>query len=273
MSRRPHVDALIVAHDSGHYLQRAVASLTADLDPSQIIVVDTESTDDAVERAAAAFPGLVTLREPNRGFAAANNTGLRRTDRPWVLLLNPDAELRPGALRAMLARAGTDAGLAIVGAKIVNPDGSLQANAFGRFPSLVNVLALHAWRLWQRARGNRTLSPRDFSRPKPVEWTTGACMLVRRAAIEEVGGLDEQFFLYYEDVDWCRRMREGGWRIVVEPTALCVHHLGESGGGAGSPRGRAAYRAAFEHYCAKHGLQGLALASRLGGSLARRLPA
>ncbi len=118
-------------------------------------------------------------------------------------------------------------------------------------------------------RANATLSPRDFSRPKEVDWTTGACMLVRRAAVDQVGDMDEDFFLFYEDVDWCRRMRDAGWQVLVEPTALCVHHLGKSGGGTISARSREAYRDAFAHYCHKHGLWGLNAVVRIASALRR----
>jgi GT2 family glycosyltransferase len=124
----------------------------------------------------------------------------------------------------------------------------------------VSILGLHAWRLAQRLRGNATLSPRRFSVAKRVDWTTGACMLVRRAAIEQVGVMDDGFFLYYEDVDWCRLMAAAGWQVLVEPTALCVHHLGGSGGGA-SPL----LQQSLERYCAKYGLHGLAVYARLNG--------
>ncbi len=154
------VDALIVAHDSGDYLTAAVASVANDLASTQIMVIDTESSDGSVERTVASHPGIVTVTVVNRGFAAANNEGIRRTDRPWVLLLNPDAELRLGALRALLACADAHPGVGVVGAKIINADGSLQANSFGRFPSLVSVLGLHAWRV-------RSASARQ-RHPKPA---------------------------------------------------------------------------------------------------------
>lgn len=260
------VDALIVAHDSGDYLMAAMASLANDLAPSQIMVIDTQSSDGSIERAAASHPGIVTVSVANRGFSAANNEGIRRTSRPWLLLLNPDAELRPGALRALLDSAAAHPAAGMVGAKIINADGSLQANSFGRFPTLVSVLGLHAWRIVEQVRGNATLSPRDFSQPKPVDWTTGACMLVRRAAIDQVGGMDEDFFLYYEDVDWCRRMRTAGWQVLVEPTSLCVHHLGKSGGGP-SPLAQQS----LERYCSKYGLRGLTAYSRLSRVVKSRL--
>lgn len=260
------VDALIVAHDSGDYLTAAVASLASDLAPSQVVVIDTESSDGSIEHAVASHPGIITVTVANRGFAAANNEGIKRTSRPWLLLLNPDAELLPGALRPLLDCADAHPAAGIVGAKMINADGSLQANSFGRFPTLVSVLGLHAWRVVQRVRSNAALSRRDFSQPKSVDWTTGACMLVRRAAIDQVGGMDEDFFLYYEDVDWCRRMRTAGWQVLVEPTSLCVHHLGRSGGGP-SPLAQQS----LQRYCAKYGLRGLAAYSRLSRVVKGRL--
>lgn len=258
---RDDVDVVIVAHQAGVLLLAAVRSAAEQAGAEHVIVVDAESTDGSVSAMAEEFPDVRVVPVPNRGFSAGNNAGAdvlaAGEPAPYLLLLNPDAELLPGALDALVDLAEARPHVAVVGAKILNADGSLQANAFGRFPSLPQAIGLRFWRAWQRLRGNARLSPRDFREPKRVDWTTGACMLVCRDAYEQVGGMDEEFFLYYEDVDLCRRVREAGWDVVVEPRAECVHHLGKSGGD--SPRVQQAYRESFERYCRKYGKHALLL--------------
>jgi N-acetylglucosaminyl-diphospho-decaprenol L-rhamnosyltransferase len=261
------LDVIIIAHDSGELLVRCIASACEQVPADRVVVLDAESRDGAVERALVAHPGITTRRVPNDGFAASNNIGLSMTSGRYALLLNPDAELLPGAVLAMVACAEAHPSAGIVGAKVLSPDGSLQANQSGRFPSLPQVVGLRLWRLWQRTRGNPELSPRDFDEPREVDWVTGACMLARREAIDAVGPMDAAYFLYYEDTEWCHRMRDHGWNVVVEPAAGVVHHLGGSGGR--SEAGERAYRESFVRYCDQHGLWGLRTAARLGLSVRR----
>ena len=149
------------------------------------------------------------------------------------------------------------------------PTAECRPNSYGRFPSLASVMGLHLWKSWQRLRGNSGLSPVTPSSTVQVDWVTGAAMLVRRQAIAEVGPLDEGFFLYYEDVDWCWRMRAAGWQVLLEPTAKALHHLG---GSETSPATVSkAYRDSFYRYCDLHGLWGLKAVSRLGLAMRRLL--
>ncbi len=192
---------------------------------------------------------------PNAGFAAANNRGIEATDSPFVLLLNPDAVLCPGALQALEATAEADPRAGIIGALVLNPDGSVQANSFGGFPSLLSYLRLRIWRVMQRLRGNVHLSPKAPVSTASVDWVTGAAMLARRAAVAEVGPMDEGFFLYYEDTDWCHRMHDHGWKVMLEPRARVTHHLGSSS--ASKTTVALAYRDSFYRYCDLYGLWGL----------------
>lgn len=251
----PGVDVVVVAHNPGAVLGAALSSAVAQAGAERVVVVDADSTDGSVEAALREAPGVRVMRRANEGFAAATNAGIRETSGRFVLMLNPDAELLEGALAALVARMEAEPRAGIAGAKVLDPDGMPQANAFGRFPSLAEALRLKAWRLAQRARGNTRLSPPDFSRPMRVDWVTGACALARREALDDVGLLDERFFLYYEDVDLCHRLRDAGWEVLVEPSARCVHHLGTSAAPAGfSAR---AYRESFYRYTEKYGLWGL----------------
>lgn len=256
------LDVIIVAHDAGALLERCVASAVAQVPSDRVLVVDAESSDGSVEAASGAHPGVNVTRALNRGFAASNNVGLAATSDRYALLLNPDAELRPGAVDALVACAQSNPRAAIIGAKVLNANGSRQANQAGRFPSLLQVLGLRVWRAWQKLRGNAALSPRDFDRARERDWVTGACMLVRRAAVDEAGLMDEGYFLYYEDIEWCHRMRDRGWTVLQESAAEVVHHLGQAGGS--SEAGSRAYRESFLRYCDQYHLWGLKAAARLG---------
>ncbi|MBN2247117.1 MAG: dTDP-4-dehydrorhamnose reductase [Coriobacteriia bacterium] len=253
---------IIVAHDAGELLDAAVASAVEQTGAAQVTIVDSGSHDGAPERVAERHPGITLRRVQNNGFAAANNIVLAETSERFALLLNPDAELRPSALERLRACADDHPQAGIVGPHVENPDGTLQANSFGAFPTLASMIGIRIWRMWQRLRGNRALSPTGFDACTSVDWVTGACMLVRSQAITKVGLLDDGFFLYYEDVDWCHRMHDEGWDVLVEPVARVTHHLGRSD--APSPVVAASYRESLERYCDRYGLWGLKLVSRLG---------
>jgi len=268
----PEVDVVIVAYNAGALLSAAVGSAAAQAGADHVWVMDAESTDGSVDALATSGLAVHVERVPNAGFSASNNRGIEASGAqpeaaPYVLILNPDAELLTGALDRLVATAEAHPKAGIVGAAILNPDCSPQANAFGRFPTLVNTLTLRVVRLAQVLAGNRSHSPRLPSDATPVDWVTGAALLVRREAIADAGEMDESLFLYYEDVEWCHRMRDGGWDVLLEPAAQVLHHLGQ----AGAPAGKAAqaYRASFFRYCDIYGLWGLKASVRLGLALRR----
>jgi N-acetylglucosaminyl-diphospho-decaprenol L-rhamnosyltransferase len=221
-------DVVIVAHNPGHLLAEAVASAVEQAGAERVWVMDAETADGSVEALQGRPEAVHIVPVPNAGFAAANNRGIGLTDSPFVLLLNPDAVLRPGALDALLATAEANPQAGIVGPLVLNADTSVQANSFGRFPSLATAVGLRLWRIGQRLRGNLNQSPKAPTSAASVDWVTGAAMLVRRTAIDDVGPMDEGFFLYYEDTEWCHRMRDHGWDVLLEPGARVVHHLGGS---------------------------------------------
>jgi N-acetylglucosaminyl-diphospho-decaprenol L-rhamnosyltransferase len=260
---------VIVAHNPGRFLAESVASATAQAGAEHVWVMDAESTDGSVDALRAQGSGVHVVRVPNAGFAAANNRMIEATDSPFVLLLNPDAFLRPGALDALSATAEANPRAGIVGALVLNADGTAQASSFGQFPTLAQVLTLRLWRVAQRLRGNRNLSPQIPESTKPFDWVSGAAMLVRREAIADVGPMDESFFLYFEDTDWCHRMHDHGWDVLLEPRALVVHHLGKSA----APKATVtrAYRDSFYRYCDLYGLWGLKLFAHFGLAVRRLL--
>jgi N-acetylglucosaminyl-diphospho-decaprenol L-rhamnosyltransferase len=261
------VDVVIVAHDSGGLLAEAAASAAEQVGVDHVWVVDAESSDGSMAALRRRRPSVHILSAPNAGFAASNNRGIAATSAPFVLLLNPDAVLLPGALESLLETATARPSAAVVAPLVLNFDGTVQANSFGRFPTLRTAVALRAWRALQLILGNRALSPAAPRETVAADWVTGAAMLVRRAAIDAVGGLDGGFFLYYEDVEWCHRMRDAGWEVVVEPRARVAHQLGCSAAPGGAVE--KAYRASFLRYCDLYGLWALKAVARLAVALRR----
>ena len=259
------VDVVIVAHNAGELLSASVASAVEQAGCNAVWVIDAESADGSVQALAAEQPGVHVLAVPNAGFSAGNNRGIERTSAPYVLLLNPDAELLPDALATLIGVAEAHPNAAIVGPAILNPDGTAQANSFGRFPTVASAVELRLARLANRLAGNAKQSPRLPGMTKSVDWVTGAAMLVRRSAVRDVGAMDEGFFLYYEDFEWCHRMRDRGWDVLLEPSAFVVHHMGAAG--ADSERVEQAYRDSFYRYCDLYGLWGLKSVSRISLAL------
>ena len=197
----------------------------------EVIVVDNGSTDGSVEMVRAEFPQVHLIANPdNRGFPAANNQGIKIAQGRYVLLLNPDTEVLGDALATMVGFADDHPDVGVVGPQLVNPDGSVQSSR-RRFPTLATAFFESTW---LQPYAPRRLLERYYVLDRPddevqdVDWVTGAALMARREAIEQVGPMDEGFFMYSEELDWCRRFREAGWRVVYLPMAQIVHHVGKS---------------------------------------------
>ncbi|HXW04745.1 MAG TPA: glycosyltransferase family 2 protein [Vicinamibacterales bacterium] len=230
----PSVDVVIVNYRSYDELTRCLDSL----DPARpylrhVTVVDHESDLAAAARIADRFPWVYLVeRATNEGFATGVNLGARLTGSPFLLLLNPDCVADAHAITELLRFADSRPDAAVIGPRILNADGSVQGSA-RRFPGLTTAIAGRSSWLTRQFPGNplsrHNLPALDRRRtPLDVDWVSGACMLVRRTAFEEVGGLDEEFFLYWEDADFCRRLSRCGWRTVYFPGAQIVHAGGRS---------------------------------------------
>jgi GT2 family glycosyltransferase len=180
------------------------------------------------------YPDVRVIESENRGLAAGWNIGIAETDSRWVLLLNADAWLSDGALRRLVDFADSRPRAAVVGPRLRNPDGTLQRSVRG-FPTL--------WRLATEYFFLRKLAPRssalnafyaggfDHDEVHEAEFVMGACLLIRRDAIDEVGLADEDFFLFSEETDWCYRFHQAGWGVLFFPGAECTHVLGAAHGG------------------------------------------
>lgn len=198
----------------------------------QIIVVDNASEDGSTEMVETEFPQIQLIcNSQNRGFAAACNQGIRLAKGRFILLLNPDTVVPPQTLAKLLAFAETHPDSAVVGCRVVNPDGSLERTCF-RYPSVLNVLlsVLYLNKLFPRNRffGREFMTWWDRDSIRDVDVITGSCMLVRRKAIEQVGLMDERYFIYAEEADWCYRFAQAGWKMTFTPTAKIVHLSSQS---------------------------------------------
>jgi N-acetylglucosaminyl-diphospho-decaprenol L-rhamnosyltransferase len=234
---------VVVNHNAGPYLRRCMESLHASAGDArvEVVVVDNASHDGSPEAAIRERPDMNLIRNrTNRGFAAAANQGIAASSAPFVLLLNPDAEIVGGTLAALVKVARERPGAGAVGALVRNPNGSIQPSA-RRVPRLGEALG-HAF-LGPLIPSNPftrsyTMAGWDRSSEREVEWVSGSAMLLRREAIEQVGAFDEGYFMYVEDVDLCTRLRRHGWKVVFSPELQVVHQIGVSTRGQ---RGRMAF--------------------------------
>src|SRR5919108_4546456 len=222
------VTVVVVTYNAAEYLERCLESVRG----HESIVVDNASGDDSV--AIARRLGATVVEQENRGLAAGWNEGLRRASGEYVFILNADAWAVGDAVERLAAVLDAQPDAAVVGPKLLNPDGSLQRSVRG-FPTLWR-LATEYFFLRKLAPGSRALNAFyaggfDHDRAQEAEFVMGACMLVRREAIDAVGLLDEDFFLFSEETDWCFRFREAGWQVLFYPGAECVHVGGASHGG------------------------------------------
>ena len=199
----------------------------------EVVVVDNASTDCSTEMLAREFPHVQLIKnDRNRGFSQASNQGIRATSAPYVLSLNPDTILRPGALARLAGYLEEHSDVGAVGPKIVRPDGSLDLAARRSFPS--PKVAFYRLSLLSRIfPRHRALSRYNLTHKSPdveqdIDSGTAACLMFRRRALDQVGLYDEDFFMYGEDLDLCYRLKAGGWRIVYLPTAVVLHYKGQS---------------------------------------------
>src|SRR5438093_4496785 len=236
---------------------------------AEIWVVDNASSDSTVEMVQERFPEVhVIANRENRGWAGGNNQALKLSAGRFLLLLNADTEPRPGSLAALARFLDEHPDAGACGPMLLASDGSIQGNG-RRFPTF--------WKEFLDVTGLRHLAlgayirhfgwgREDFTTRAEVDEVTGACLLTRRETAEQVGLLDEQFFMYYDEVDWCRRMKSAGWRVFYVPEAQVVHHVAASVKQVGFE----AYRRLFEsqyRYFRKHASWPTQLAVLLVGRL------
>jgi N-acetylglucosaminyl-diphospho-decaprenol L-rhamnosyltransferase len=203
----------------------------ANLQTCQVIVVDNISTDGSAEMMRAEFPDVhLIVNAENRGFPAANNQGIEMAQGRYVLILNPDTEIVDAAPATMVAYADANPDVGVVGPQLLNADGSVQSSR-RRFPTPATALFESTW---LQPCAPRRLLARYYVQDRPddatldVDWVKGAALMARREAIAQVGPMDAGYFMYSEELDWCKRFKDAGWRVVYLPTAQIIHYGGKS---------------------------------------------
>ncbi|MFW6146993.1 MAG: glycosyltransferase [Thermodesulfobacteriota bacterium] len=232
---RTLTDIIIVNYKSTDYLLRCLRSIYNSLHGrgANIFVQDNDSRD-GIERVRSEFPRVILSRnKDNLGFSRAVNKAISQGSSPYIILLNPDSVLLDGFFSHVISYMEKNPQVGIVGPKILDSDGSVQGSArtfptpltglFGRSSLLTKFIPNNPF-----TRENILTTQSDGTTPMEVDWVSGACMVARRKAIQDVGPLDERFFMYWEDADWCRRMWHRGWKVVYFPQPSVIHYVGVS---------------------------------------------
>jgi hypothetical protein len=241
------LEIVIVSHGAEQLLRRCLRSLQL-YPPScgvRVTVVDSGSPDGTPDMVEREFPWALLVRAANIGFSAANNVVLRHNEARAVLLLNPDTEVYAGTLDAALARLYSDERIGMVGCKLVTESGELDHACKRSFPTPLGALA-HFTGVGRSRGAGRSLSQYRATHlgddePGEVDAVNGAFMLCRAEAIREVGLLDEGYWLYMEDLDWCHRFWDAGWKVFYEPAGTALHVKGGSSAGRRAPRQEIAF--------------------------------
>jgi N-acetylglucosaminyl-diphospho-decaprenol L-rhamnosyltransferase len=268
------VAVVLVTYQSARDLAMCLGSLdrAAAPHPLEVVVVDNASSDASVE-IARGFGAKVLENHANLGLSRAINTGVAVTGAPWLLVANPDTWLSPGSLRRLLATAAADPRIGCVGPHLANPDGSDYPTG-RRFPSpLMGAVHAALAPLWPDNPATRRyhMAGVDRSRPLDVDWVSGACMLLRRQAFEQVGGFDPGYFMYFEEMDLCLRLDRAGWRVVFDPVAEVKHVVGGSTASAPYRKVVHHHASALRFYCRRYARDPrLVLAPLVAGFLAVR---
>jgi GT2 family glycosyltransferase len=253
-SERPDISLCIVSWNACGYLRRCLASLYQPADPEvtttweragrpltrfspeqvtwETVVVDQESLDGSPAMVAAEFPQVTLVEQkPNLGFAGGNNVAFQHARGRYVLLLNSDTVVRPGWLTELVRYGDAHPEAGLIAPKLVNPDGTLQFSC-RRYPSLGAGLFRRTPLEWLAPKNQFTrdylMEDWDHAEPRNVDWLSGACLMARRELLDRLGGLDDGYFMYFEDVDWCRRAHDAGWEVHYLPEPVVLHEVGRS---------------------------------------------
>jgi GT2 family glycosyltransferase len=192
----------------------------------EVWLVDNASRDGSIEAVSTQFPKVKLIaNQSNLGFAAANNQAIEQCDAEYVLALNSDTQVQANALESMCQYLDQHPQVGIVACRLINPDGSTQRSAWRGYPGLKSALieGLYLWRLMPKLVAQNEISLNSNRQAQQVDHLLGACMLVRRDAIEQVGMFDTGYFLFFEETDWCYRIAAAGWHIIYLPQTDIIH--------------------------------------------------
>lgn len=230
IAERPRVSAIVVSFNVAKLLRACLESLEAELVAGyldEIVVIDSSSTDRSDQLVRDGFPDVILQVVPNRGFGSAVNAGLERASGDAIFILNPDTVVCPGAVLRLSQALYAGNSVGLVGPRLRYPDGTDQSSR-RRFPTawtpVFESTILEEWFPANRwVKHYRMLAEPD-GQAGSVDWLVGAALMVRREVVERVGGFDESFWLYGEELEWCHRIRRHGWEIHYIPGATVIHH-------------------------------------------------
>jgi GT2 family glycosyltransferase len=220
---------ITVAHNDAQWIRPCLRTVFTHIGgaSADVVVVDNDSTDGTADIVTAEFPDARVLRSRNLGFSHGNNRALMTCNARYILFLNPDTEILEGTFADLVRMMDARPTVGLIGVRQIVTDGRLDAT-IRRFPNALRALgdALLAERLPRRPHwlGERELDPASYEREYDCDWTSGSFMLVRREAIESAGYLDERYFLYGEETDFCRRIKTAGWEVRHVPQMTILHH-------------------------------------------------
>lgn len=223
------LSVITVTHNHSAYIGCCLEALIPEIQKigGEAIVIDNCSVDSTVEIVSQYPQVKLYINQQRRGFSANNNYGMALAQGRYILLLNPDTEIFPGALERLIAFMDEYPKVGLCGAQLLFPDGSIQPSP-RRFPTLGSTIVrrtpLRIFLKDSRFNQRHLMLDLDHSQPQSVDWLLGACLFIRREILETVGPLDEGFFLYVEDIDWAKRIHLGGWQVYYVPTAQIIHH-------------------------------------------------
>lgn len=251
------VSVIIVNWNTRNLLRDCLASVYASISniEFEVIVIDNASSDSSADMVRVEFPQVLLMQnDTNKGFAAANNQGIAAARGRYVLLLNSDTVVLNNAVEKVVCFADSHPQAGVVGCRVLNPDGSLQLTCF-MFPSVFNMFLsiTYLYKLFPRSTfwGRERMSWWDRDDEREVDVVTGCFMLVRQEGIKQVGLMDDKFFMYAEEADWCYRFREAGYRLLFTPNAEIIH-LGGASSKQVKPKMIAQWKKSMLLYFRKH---------------------
>lgn len=228
------ISIVIVNWNTAELLRRCLQSIrqNAGAVNKEITVVDNASTDGSVDVVRSEFPDVRLIANPdNLGYAEGNNIGIECSSGDFVLLLNPDTEIQPGAIEALVDCLNRHPDASAVAPRLIYPDGRVQSSCRG-FPEPSSLMFdyLHLAKLFPKSKrfGAYRMTWFDYDHEADVDQPMASCLMIRRTAIEDIGVFDTQFPIFFNDVDWCYRSKQNGWKIYFTPQAEVVHHVGGS---------------------------------------------
>ena len=250
------ISVVIVSWNTRELLAQCLESVYAGQPAAalEVWVVDNGSSDGSRELIRQRFPlTQLVANDSNLGFARANNQALAQISSPFALLLNSDVVLPSNAMAKLLGCLSEQPSAAAAGPLYLNTDGTFQAS-YGNFPTLATELLLLAGLArWLLGPDYPSQSVANGHLPRPVDWVPGACLLVRMEAMQKVGLLDEGYFFYSEEVDWCYRLRQQGWQVLFVPTVAVTHHLSQSARQSSEARLRNLYAGKLRFFSKHYG--------------------